>query len=268
VRTSQARRRNPDWTADETVLLLDLYLRAPRASLRHPEVVALSTLLNEVARSSGLDPLETYRNPTGVAMKLRNLAQQDPVAHTDGKTGLREGGEIDADIWRRYAHSPEGLAREVDRILREWRTAPLETAVASHKSSRGPAPSFGAFGGYRTDADTIVYLLVLGGPLEALFPGRTFAPGWGVAKIGRSNDTARRITELSTGFPPGAAIVWRTLREYKHPGALSAHVNERALLRLADEKGWSIGGEFVIAPLDDLIAAAEAIVTPPNSGRD
>jgi hypothetical protein len=38
--------RNPPWTRDETVLLLDLYLRRPNVSPTDPEVQALSRLLN------------------------------------------------------------------------------------------------------------------------------------------------------------------------------------------------------------------------------
>lgn len=38
----RSRDQNLAWSRDETILLLDLYLRHPSAEARHPEVVALS----------------------------------------------------------------------------------------------------------------------------------------------------------------------------------------------------------------------------------
>jgi 5-methylcytosine-specific restriction protein A len=41
--------KNPPWTRDELILALDLYFRVGRKQVDppHPEVIALSTLLNE-----------------------------------------------------------------------------------------------------------------------------------------------------------------------------------------------------------------------------
>lgn len=47
-----SRSRNPNWSRDETILLLDLHLRHPSADARHPEVAALSATLRSLAISS------------------------------------------------------------------------------------------------------------------------------------------------------------------------------------------------------------------------
>ncbi|MEJ7829225.1 MAG: hypothetical protein WKF91_13540 [Segetibacter sp.] len=41
---------NPDWVRDEIILLLDLYLRdrTPAGNRVHPEVIQLSSFLNEL----------------------------------------------------------------------------------------------------------------------------------------------------------------------------------------------------------------------------
>ncbi|PVM90696.1 GIY-YIG nuclease family protein [Caulobacter endophyticus] len=249
--------RNPPWTLDEMILLLDLYRRAPQADKSHEAVVMLSRQLNAMAEFRGLARSPTYRNPVGVAMKLRNLGQQDPEFLKSGRAGLRNAGQLNAEVWTRYADRPDDLAGEVARILAGM---PMPGVFAPNpRSSRGPAPSFGGYAANREDGETIVYLLEWNAPISALFPGRPVPVGHVVAKIGRSSDTRRRIAELSAGYPPTSALSWSVIAEYPHPGAQAAHDAERALLDHADAQGWSIGGEFVIAPLAALKEAARAL---------
>jgi len=258
ARTATTRTRNPDWSHDETVLLLDLYFRAPRASPSHLEVVALSEHLKALGSADEKERQANFRNPAGVAMKLRNLAQQDPEFLTRGQTGLRKGGRIDAEIWQRYAHDRMLLAREVERIRGDLAISAYSVTIGG-QVSRGPSPAFGVFAGERLDGETIVYVLRLSGAINAIFPSRKIAPDWVVAKIGRSNDTARRIAELSVGIPPGAQLQWEVLREFSYATARSAHDAEQMLLRRVQQLQWAIGGEFVIAPLAALLEEAEAI---------
>lgn len=103
------------------MLALDLYLRHGRQLLdaRHPDVVALSAML----RTLPLHPVEVrdakFRNPTGVAMKIANLAYFD---ETIDQGGLRGGGKEDRAVWDAYAHRPEELRRLTD-VLRGAREA-------------------------------------------------------------------------------------------------------------------------------------------------
>lgn len=107
---------------------------------------------------------------------------------------------------------------------------------------RGPAP----VGGQRTvdvrDAETTLYLMLLEGDCRALFPD--LKPDESLIKVGISNSTSRRRSELNGGFPPGAAVAWTILREKAfESGAAAYAVESRCLQHLIERKQW-IGGEF------------------------
>lgn len=98
---ADARARNPAWAVDELLLALDLYLRH-RPQIpdgRHPDVVALSSVLNALPIHTVRPDLEKFRNVNGVAMKLANFAAVDPAY--PGK-GLDAGGRRDAEVWDRW----------------------------------------------------------------------------------------------------------------------------------------------------------------------
>ena len=246
-------RRNPVWDYDETVLLLDLYRRAGRAAPSHPAVRALSEALRLRALRSNRPIAETYRNPQGVSMKLKAMAQQDPAYRKTGARGLRSVA-IDARVWADLAGDPAGIEARVRSILSEPEANSQPTPES--RSSHGPGPAFGRFEADRADGETWLYLLKLEGPLEAIFD-RPRPDGAIVAKIGRANDVTRRCAELGAGFPPGLRVSWRLLTSRVFATAVDAHRAERRLLDEADARAWALGGEFVLAPQDALIAAVE-----------
>jgi 5-methylcytosine-specific restriction protein A len=94
--------RNPPWHRDELILALDLYLRhSPlHMSERHPEVQALSRLLNALPIHGHRPDATRFRNANGVYMKLCNFLRLDPGY--PGK-GLRAGGVLEEDVWREFA---------------------------------------------------------------------------------------------------------------------------------------------------------------------
>lgn len=100
-------RSNPDWTVDETILALDLYLRRGRRNLgkADPDVVELSAVLN--ALPLHVERGETFRNPAGVAMKISNIASVDP-GHAGG---LPRRSRVDVQVWDRYHDDPDEVAR-------------------------------------------------------------------------------------------------------------------------------------------------------------
>ena len=84
--------RNPNWTRDELILALNLYINAGRVQLDNndPRVIELSELLNNLP----IHPTELrqakFRNPNGVSMKLGNFLSIDPKY--DG-VGLQRGSK-------------------------------------------------------------------------------------------------------------------------------------------------------------------------------
>ena len=256
--------RNPAWSYDETVLLLDLYLRVGRADPENVEVAEMSRTLRRLAAERGLRPAETFRNPEGVAMKLKAMAQQDPEWRSLGLKGLRPV-RIDAVVWKDLAHDAAALADRKARIVgadpvtREPFVAEIETGdpeagvAVRPNSSHGPAPSFGWVGGERQDGDALLYLLQLDGPVASLFEEGRLQPTMVVAKVGRTNDVHRRLVQLSAGFPPASALRWRLLETIPFASALEAHKAERLVLDQIDARGWSLGGEFLMAPKIELL---------------
>lgn len=246
------KRRNPDWSRDETILLMELYLSAPRAEKGHPEVLALSAMLRAAGRRAGRAMLPSFRNPAGIAMRLRNFAKQDPMVPAGRNAGLRRGGAIDRLVWETFAGDRPGLEAEVARIRRSISAGAWDLLV---RSSRGPAPVFGTRSATTVDGAAGVYLLLIDGPLAALAPSVTTRDGFGVVKLGRTVDLERRIAELSFGLPAGSSIRYLPLGMRMFPSGDKAHEFERRLLDICDAEGWSLGGEFAYARLDQIKSA-------------
>lgn len=244
-----AQRRNPDWTRDETIFLMDLYLSAPKAGRNHPEVLALSTLLRAAARRGGRSVSMSFRNTAGIAMRLRNFGRHDPAAPPERDAGLRPVGVIDALVWRAFGDDRQSLAMGVARVRRSIAT---EGWQPSSRSSHGPAPSFGLYSMEMRDGPSGVYLLLIDGPIEVL--ARGFAPVADAAlvKIGRTNDLKRRMAELASGLPSVSAIRYVPVELRMFATGKEAHAYERSLLDLCDVNGWSLGGEFAYCSLGAL----------------
>lgn len=117
---------NPDWSKDETILALDLYLDfagGPMPEGEHPRVVELSKLL----RALPVHPPErrgaSFRNPDGVSFKLQNLRS---VA--SGR-GLSNASKTDRQVWTDFGG---------DRPRVSELAAQIASAV---ESSAEPAPT-------------------------------------------------------------------------------------------------------------------------------
>jgi 5-methylcytosine-specific restriction enzyme A len=110
--------KNPDWTRDEHILALDLYLSAKPGQPQKgsKEVAALSALLNRLHRKLGTSGLATLRNADGVYMKLMNLKSHDPDSVALGRSGLQRGNRLEADVWREFGADPTRLKHVADAI--------------------------------------------------------------------------------------------------------------------------------------------------------
>lgn len=103
-----ASHRNPPWSRDELILALDLYFRVDvsRISSTHPDVQAVSDLLNRLQLHGDSLRNGLYRNSNGVRMKLMNFLRCDP---TYQGVGLARGGKLELQIWDEYSGSREAL---------------------------------------------------------------------------------------------------------------------------------------------------------------
>jgi 5-methylcytosine-specific restriction protein A len=103
--------RNPDWTWDEHVLALELYIsnRTHLPGKSHPKVLALSGLLNRLGERKGQRNTSTFRNANGVSMKIQNFKRWDPLYLEQGLSGLKAGSGGEQPVWEKYAADPAEL---------------------------------------------------------------------------------------------------------------------------------------------------------------
>lgn len=125
-----SRGRNPDWTRDELILALHVYMehRPQIPGKTSPEIIALSRDLNKLAGLLGLTGDDRFRNPNGVYMKLMNFRRLDPTYTATGATGLAAGGRGDEEVWREFADEPAALTSAAT-LIREAIRGNEETAV-------------------------------------------------------------------------------------------------------------------------------------------
>lgn len=116
-----------DWTWDEHVLALELYMVNPASppSKTSAQVVALSELLNRLGERRGIERSETYRNANGVYMKMMNFRRFDPAFQAAGKTGLSQGNKLEEEVWITFALDGAALTQAAQAI----RTAISDDAV-------------------------------------------------------------------------------------------------------------------------------------------
>jgi 5-methylcytosine-specific restriction protein A len=134
--------RNPDWTRDELILALDLFIDAKRKQLDSSDlrVIELSELLNRLPLHSGRPRASDFRNPNGVSMKLGNFLRIDP--EYSGK-GLARGNKLEQEVWDEFAGDlyrlrrvASNLRNSVQHVVAE-RQARYGSAVAEEEFPEG-----------------------------------------------------------------------------------------------------------------------------------
>ena len=114
--------RNPNWTREELILALDLYVSSGRCALddRNPDVVALSLLLRSLPIHASDSRMDDFRSPNGVSLKLQNLASVD-----HGVGGMPHGSRLEPILIAEFAADAprlRGLAQTYRESVPEART--------------------------------------------------------------------------------------------------------------------------------------------------
>jgi hypothetical protein len=139
----------------------------------------------------------------------------------------------------------------------DWIANPAELKIettAEREFRRGPTPNFGTFTTVRTDGETCLYLMVLEGPLDSMFPKHLpAASARAVVKVGRSNDPKARCEQMNSGFPPEAGVRWKLAGVQRFDTADQAHDAESAALADLKRAGMSLGKEFGLVAEKDLL---------------
>ncbi|MFD6141661.1 HNH endonuclease [Promicromonospora sp. NPDC060271] len=108
---------SPNWSVDELMLALDLYLRT-RGQIPYNVNAKIVTDLSAELRSLRVFPdhvraSPSFRNPNSVSLKLYNFSSIDP--EHEGQ-GMSHGGAGDVRVWEAWAHRPSDLAQAVALI--------------------------------------------------------------------------------------------------------------------------------------------------------
>lgn len=91
----------------------------------------MSRLLNVLGAATGTSDSETFRNESGVYMKLNNFRRWDPEYTQAGKTGLSKGNKDEERVWAEFASAPEKLIAVVSAIHAAIRTPDARVELAA-----------------------------------------------------------------------------------------------------------------------------------------
>src|SRR6266567_447334 len=124
--------RNPDWTRDEMIVALNLYLQSmPRFPAKNSsEIVQLSETLNRLGEKLFRpdDRSAKFRNPNGVYMKLMNFKRFDPAYTSQGRVGLSRGNSGEEEVWNEFHSDPERCAEVARAIVASLDEPELDSA--------------------------------------------------------------------------------------------------------------------------------------------
>ncbi|MCF8719809.1 HNH endonuclease [Nitrospina gracilis] len=134
-------KKNPDWTRDEHLLVLDLYLssRPQIPSKTSREVREMSTLIRSLNEKLGRTGDHKFRNENGIYKKLMNFRASDPGYK--GK-GLSHRNGDEQVVWDLFSNDPEKLKRIVIQIKSSIDTEfdltnPYEEELEEEESEEG-----------------------------------------------------------------------------------------------------------------------------------
>lgn len=105
--------RNPKWTRDEIILALNIYFKVNvnNLSVHEDTIIQLSELLNKLNAYDNNQKTNTYRNPSGVHMKLMNFYSIE----YPGK-GLKNASRLDKEIYYEFCNRKEHLESIANKI--------------------------------------------------------------------------------------------------------------------------------------------------------
>lgn len=112
--------RKDAWLRDEIILALDLYRREGR-NPSEAGVAEVSDLLRSIPIESHLAEAPTFRNRTGVRLKVSNFVALDPGAET---AGMSRGSRLDKEVFDEYWPQPARLTEAAEAIKAHLEAVP------------------------------------------------------------------------------------------------------------------------------------------------
>lgn len=105
------------WSREETILAFELYCQTPFGKIgkSNPSIVALSRLLG--------------RTPDAVALKMHNLAHNDPELKKRNVIAMAHGSKLDAEIFKEFSSDWETLSYQAKVIKASMQNKNVETIL-------------------------------------------------------------------------------------------------------------------------------------------
>ena len=96
------------WTKEQVKLAFHLYCQLPYGRIhgRNPEIIALAKIIG--------------RTSDAVAMKMLNIASNDPVVRSAGKAALGNASALDRLVWDEFHADWERLAMECHQLMLQY----------------------------------------------------------------------------------------------------------------------------------------------------
>lgn len=109
-----------NWTRQQLLVAFALYCRMPfgKISSRNPEIVRTAALIR--------------RSPSGLSMKMGNIASLDPAITSTGRVGLRSASTADRAMWEEMNSDWERFAIESENALEGLEVVEKSGAAATH----------------------------------------------------------------------------------------------------------------------------------------
>lgn len=106
------------WEYEEELLLIDLYNYANNHTTNENSIAIeeLSYALNNRAKELGYEVEETFRNITGIKMKLLNIK----YLASNGKYGLSACSKMDEKCYKYFLNNPNEFNDEVILVKRKY----------------------------------------------------------------------------------------------------------------------------------------------------
>lgn len=110
--------KNIKWEEEEVILLIELYfkLKATKYDKNKPEILELCDLLRKRADKLNITINDTFRNKTGVFMKLKNIE----AVENKSLVGLSNYSKLDRNIFNKYINNQQKLKDDSNEIREKY----------------------------------------------------------------------------------------------------------------------------------------------------
>ncbi|MEL7005892.1 MAG: HNH endonuclease [Bacteroidota bacterium] len=102
-----------NWTKKETIVAFNVYCKVPfkASSKTNPIIIQFANIIG--------------RTPSALNMKIGNFGRLDPELKKKGITGLKNGSQLEEEVWNEFHGNWDKLAFESEKIIAEFVGKPI-----------------------------------------------------------------------------------------------------------------------------------------------